>query len=414
MPLRTPPLRELHADRGAKFTEFGGWDMPVEFGSIRTEHTAVREAAGIFDVSHMGEILVSGPDATALTDRLVTNDVAALDAGEAVYAAITDEQGVMHDDTIVYRLPDGETDRAAAEAPAYLFVPNAGHDEWAHGRWCDRRDEWGMDATVENATDDWAMFALQGPEAESRLREVADGASPGLGWFEMAGDEVAGVDCLVARTGYTGEDGFELLVPWGDAETVWTAFTGPIQAGEEPSERDGEGGSEGGGEEVESDAGDAAADEVDAAIAGVQPCGLGARDTLRIEAGLLLAGQDFDPEDEPRNPYEAGIGFAVKLDAEFVGRDALEQVEAEGIDETFVGFRLIERGVPRNGYDITNTDGKVIGTVTSGTMSPTLEEPVGMGYVPVDYADPGTTVRIVVRGQQKRARVQTLPFLDDN
>ncbi|WP_254829836.1 glycine cleavage system aminomethyltransferase GcvT [Haloglomus salinum] len=391
MPLRTPPLRDLHADRGAKFTEFGGWDMPVEFGSIRTEHEAVREAAGLFDVSHMGEIVVSGPDATALTDRLVTNDVAALDPGEAVYAAITDAEGIMHDDTVVYRLPDDETHRAAGEPPAYLFVPNAGHDEWAHGRWCDHRDEWGLDATVENVTDDWAMFALQGPDAEAHLRDAAGGDSPDLGRFEMAGDAVAGVDCLVARTGYTGEDGFELLVPWGEAETVWTALVGPIPDGDE----------------------DAVPGDAAGADAGVQPCGLGARDTLRIEAGFLLAGQDFHPENEPRNPYEAGIGFVVKPDSTFVGRDALEQVDAEGVDETFVGFRLVERGVPRNGYDITNTDGKVIGTVTSGTMSPSLDEPVGMGYVPVDYADPGTTVRVVVRGQQKKARVQTLPFLDD-
>jgi aminomethyltransferase len=392
MPLRTPPLRELHADRGATFTEFGGWDMPVEFDSIRTEHAAVRESAGLFDVSHMGEILVSGPDATTLTDRLVTNDVAALDAGEAVYAAITDEDGVMHDDTVVYRLPADETDRAAAAAPAYLFVPNAGHDEWAHGRWCDSRDEWGLDATVENVTNDWAMFALQGPAALDHLAAATD-ATPDPGRFEIVGATVAGVECLVARTGYTGEDGVELLVPWAEAGTVWTAFTGPVAAaddteGEEPADR-------------------SAGDDR------VQPCGLGARDTLRIEAGFLLSGQDFHPEDEPRNPYEAGIGFVVKPDTEFVGRDALKGAEAEGVGEQFVGIRLVERGVPRNGYDITNTDGKVIGSVTSGTMSPTLDEPVGMGYVPAEYADPGTTVRVVVRGQQKKARVRTLPFLDE-
>jgi len=358
MPLRTPPLRELHADRGATFTEFGGWDMPVEFDSIRTEHAAVRESAGLFDVSHMGEILVSGPDATTLTDRLVTNDVAALDAGEAVYAAITDEDGVMHDDTVVYRLPADETDRAAAAAPAYLFVPNAGHDEWAHGRWCDSRDEWGLDATVENVTDDWAMFALQGPAALDHLAAATD-ATPDPGRFEIVGATVAGVECLVARTGYTGEDGVELLVPWAGAGTVWTAFTGPVAAADDTE----------GEEPADGSAGDDR----------VQPCGL----------------------------------FVVKLDTEFVGRDALEGAEAEGVGEQFVGIRLVERGVPRNGYDITNTDGKVIGSVTSGTMSPTLDEPVGMGYVPAEYADPGTTVRVVVRGQQKKARVRTLPFLDE-
>jgi aminomethyltransferase len=382
MPLRTPPLRDTHAARGAKFTEFGGWDMPVEFDSITTEHTAVREAAGIFDVSHMGEIIVSGPDATDLTDRLVTNDVTALNAGEAIYAAITDAEGVMHDDTVVYRLPADELDRAAGDPPAYLFVPNAGHDEWAHTRWCDHRDEWELDATVENATEDWAMFALQGPDALDHLAREA-GTTLDIGRFEVAGLPVAGVDCLVARTGYTGEDGAELLVPWAEAETVWTAFAGAAESG-----------------------------DTDTDEAGIRPCGLGARDTLRIEAGFLLSGQDFHPEDEPRNPYEADIGFVVDLDHEFMGREALEAVKAAGVDEQFVGFRLLERGVPRHGYDITNTDGKVIGTVTSGTMSPTLDEPVGMGYVPVDYADPGTTIRVVVRGQQKRARVQTLPFLE--
>jgi aminomethyltransferase len=401
MPLRTPPLRSVHADRGASFTEFGGWDMPVEFDSIKTEHAAVREAAGLFDVSHMGEIVVGGPDATALTNRLVTNDVAALDPGEAVYAAITDADGVMIDDTVVYRLPaDGaDTPGTAADGsdPAYLFVPNAGHDDEAHERWTSHRDEWGLDATVENLTDDLAMFALQGPDAEAHLREATPAPVADIGRFQVTVAAVAGVDCLVARTGYTGEDGFELLVPWGDAETVWTAFT------------DG-GGADG---DTETDGEENGSAAVDAGAAGVQPCGLVARDTLRIEAGFLLSGQDFDPEDEPRTPYEAGIGFVVKLDHEFVGRDALEAADAEGTEEQFVGFRLVERGVPRHGYDITGTEGRVIGTVTSGTMSPTLGEPIGMGYVPAEYADPGTTIRVVVRGQQKKARVRTLPFLDD-
>jgi aminomethyltransferase len=401
MPLRTPPLRDLHADRGAKFTEFGGWDMPVEFDSIRTEHAAVRDSAGLFDVSHMGELLVSGPDAAALTDRLVTNDVAGLEGGQAVYAAITDADGVMHDDTIVYRLSDADAERVAADAaPAYLLVPNAGHDEWAHDRWTTHRDEWGLDATVENNTDDWAMFALQGPDAATRIDGVASDPISGLGRFEITGATVAGTESLVARTGYTGEDGFELLVPWNDAETVWSAF---VRDGDAAADADGDA----------ADAGSADGEREVPARAGVQPCGLGARDTLRIEAGLLLSGQDFDPEDEPRTPYEAGIGFAVALDREFVGRDALERVETEGVAERFVGFRLVERGVPRHGYDITNTDGKVIGTVTSGTMSPTLDEPIGMGYVPVEYADIGTTIRVVVRGQQKKARIQALPFLDD-
>ncbi|MFC6725441.1 glycine cleavage system protein T, partial [Halobium palmae] len=181
MALRTPPLRAEHADRGAKFTEFGGWDMPVEFDSIRAEHAAVREAAGVFDVSHMGEIEVSGPDAAALTGRLTTNDVSLLDPGDSQYAAITDEEGVILDDTVVYRLPDRDGERR------YLFVPNAGHDAEMHERWVTHRDRWNLDATVEDRTEDWAMFAVQGPDAPDIVGEAA---SIGAG----TGDEDGGVD----------------------------------------------------------------------------------------------------------------------------------------------------------------------------------------------------------------------------
>ncbi|MFC5367440.1 glycine cleavage system aminomethyltransferase GcvT [Salinirubrum litoreum] len=362
MALRKPPLRERHAERGAKFTEFGGWDMPVEFDSIREEHTAVREAAGIFDVSHMGEIEVAGPDATALMQRLTTNDVTALSPGDSQYAAITDAEGAIIDDTVVYRLP---TDDAS-----YLFVPNAGHDEEIHDWWIDHRDEWDLDATVRNATDEYAMFAVQGPDAPDLVAEQTDAPIRNLSKFEAQYADVAGVDCWTARTGYTGEDGYELLVPTSEAETVW--------------------------------------DAVDC-----QPCGLGARDTLRIEMGYLLSGQDFDHESNPRTPYEAGIGFTVKLDTEFLGRDALEAAHAEGVAEKFVGLTLLDRGVPRTGYDVTDEDGHVVGTVTSGTMSPTLNEPIALGYLPADHADPGTRVRVVVRGQQKRAKVVTPPFLED-
>ncbi|WP_255167159.1 glycine cleavage system aminomethyltransferase GcvT [Natrononativus amylolyticus] len=363
MPLQTPPLRGLHDERGAKFTEFGGWDMPVEFDSIRTEHTAVREEAGIFDVSHMGEISVSGPDAEALLQRLTSNDVSALDVGDSQYAAITDADGVIIDDTMIYRLPDDN------DGPAYLFVPNAGNDEAMHERWISHRNEWDLEATVDNQTDEYAMFAVQGPNARDLVADAVDEPIGDLGRFEARYATVDGVECWTARTGYTGEDGYEFIVPWGDAETVWSAFD-------------------------------------------CQPCGLGARDTLRIEAGYLLAGQDFDLESNPRTPYEAGIGFTVKLDTEFVGRDALEAVKEEGVEEKLVGFKLIDRGVPRHGYDVTNPDGRVIGEVTSGTMSPTLEAPIGLGYVPVEYADPGTTLRVVVRGQSKKARVETTPFID--
>ncbi len=356
MSLRKPPITH-----SAKQTDFGGWEMPVEFDSIRTEHTAVREAVGKFDVSHMGELTVSGPDATTLLQRLITNDVAALDPGEGQYAAITDDDGVMLDDTVVYRVPDSESEQ-------YLFIPNAGHDEEIHEWAVEHRDQWGLDATVTNRTEEYAMIAVQGPDAPELLGAQTDLDLSELSRFEIAAGSVAGVEALVARTGYTGERGFELLCPWDAGESVWSALD-------------------------------------------CQPCGLGARDTLRLEMGFLLSGQDFDPEENPRNPYEAGIGFTVKLDTEFLGRDALEGVDVEGPDEKLVGLVMTERGVPRHGYAVETADGDAIGTVTSGTMSPTLDEPIALAYLPQEYAGTDRTVRIVVRGEPKKARITTTPFL---
>ena len=364
MSFRAPPLSSAHEAAGAKTTEFGGWEMPVEFDSIRTEHESVRESAGKFDVSHMGEIEVSGPDARELCDRLVTNDVSRLDIGEAQYAAITNEDGIILDDTLVYRLGD-ET---------YLFIPNAGHDEQMADRWETHREEWELDCSIENVTEEYALIALQGPDAEELLAEAAgpgeSDAVSDIGRFEHADVAVAGVECLVSRTGYTGEDGFEVMTPWGKAEPVWEAL-------------------------------------------GCQPCGLGARDTLRMEMGFLLSGQDFDAEEQTRTPYEAGIGFVVALDTEFVGRDALARQREAGIEEEFVGLFLRERGVPRHGYPITDGEGKAVGVVTSGTMSPTLSEPIGLGYVPTEFGEPGTAVGVEVRGREKKAEIQALPLLED-
>ncbi|MDZ7702232.1 MAG: glycine cleavage system aminomethyltransferase GcvT [Halobacteriales archaeon] len=354
---RSSPLYDAHAELDAQFTDFGGWEMPVEYDSIRTEHTAVRETAGKFDVSHMGELVVTGPDAAALCDRLVTNDVRSMAIGDARYALITDADGVILDDTMVYRRADAE----------YLVIPNAGHDAQMYDRWVDHRDEWGLDADVENATEALAMIALQGPEAAALVEPVADDAVTDLDHMEATWAEVAGVETYAARTGYTGEDGFEFVYPAADAEAVWDALD-------------------------------------------CQACGLGARDTLRTEMGFLLSGQDFDPEENPRTPYEAGVGFAVKLDGEFVGRDALAAVAEAGPEQSFVGLGLTERGIPRHGYAITDPDGDEIGVVTSGTMSPTLGEPIGLGYVDADHVAPGTDVRVVIRDDPKTAKIRETPF----
>jgi len=362
MTQRQPPLAELHAAHGASTTEFGGWEMPVEFESIRTEHAAVRESVGMFDVSHMSEIEVTGPDSTELTDRLTTNDVSTLDVGDAQYACITREDGIIIDDTVIYRLVDHDGH------PAYLFVPNAGHDTQFTDWWQRHRDEWGLDATVENTTDQWAMFAVQGPDSPALLEEAADESVADLGRFEHTTRQIEGVDCIVARTGYTGEDGFEILCPTDAAETVWTAFD-------------------------------------------CQRCGLGARDTLRIEMGFLLSGQDFDPDDQPRTPYEAGVGFTVDLETDFVGRDALAEQHETGLNQQFVGITMLDRGVPREGYALVDDDGSQIGILTSGTMSPTLNDGIGLGYLDTAYTTPGEAVEIVVRGNRKQAEVTDVPFV---
>ena len=357
MALRKPPLYDRHAQ--ATFTDFGGWEMPVEFDSIRTEHAAVRESTGIFDVSHMGEIVVRGPDATELMNRLVTNDVSTLSPGAAQYAAITDSEGVIQDDTIVYCLPDADTDR-------YLFVPNAGHDEAAADRWVAGRDEWGLDCEVHNETDEWAMVAVQGPDAPAVVDDVATADVAGMARNRIVESEVGGVRSWIASTGYTGEAGAEILCPVADADALWDAF------------------------------------------GGIQPCGLGARDTLRTEIGLLLSGQDFDPDTEPRTPYEAGIGWAVALDTDFVGHSAL--AAAREPEAEFVGLKLLERGIARHGHEIV-ADGAVVGHVTSGTMSPTLGEPIALGYVPTALLEPGTELGVVVRDDEKRAEVVPTPFV---
>jgi aminomethyltransferase len=356
-----PSLYEKHLQSGADFTDFGGWDMPVSFDSIRTEHAAVRNSIGIFDVSHMGEVAVSGPDAAELMNRLTTNDVTALEPGDAQYACILAEDGTIIDDTVVYFQPDGEE---------YLFIPNAGNDEAMADRWADHASANYLDATVVNRTEDLGMFAVQGPDAVQCVQAVAADPLEDVSRFSARETSIDGADCLAARTGYTGEDGFELVFDADDSETIWDAFDD------------------------------------------VQPCGLGARDTLRLEAGLLLSGQDFHPEDEPRTPYEARLSFVVDDSKSFfVGQEALE--DASDPAELLVGVELEERAVPRHGYPLLHDDEQV-GHVTSGTMSPTLDVPIALGYVDATYAEEGTPLEVEVRNRTAAARVVSHRFLHEH
>lgn len=337
--------------------------MPVEFDGIRQEHHAVREHVGVFDVSHMGQFRVTGPDAAELSNRLFTNDTADMTVGDGAYGAVLREDGAMIDDLIIYRLPDDD------KTPQFLAVPNVGNDQQMVDRWRQFRDELGLDAEISRETDQWAMFAVQGPDAPAAVQAATTDDVTELDRFQAQWTTVGDVDVWVARTGYTGEDGFELLAAADRAEQLWTPFTE------------------------------------------FQACGLGARDTLRIEAGLLLSGQDFDPEDQPVTPIEAGIEFAVDFETEFVGRDACLAQRSTGPERRFTGVKLRDRGVPRHGYTITTPDGDPIGEVTSGTMSPTLEEPIGLGYVESAYADPETPVQVMVRDRPKDAVISSPRFL---
>jgi aminomethyltransferase len=361
--LRTPPLHQAHRDAGAEFTDFGGWEMPVSYDGISTEHAAVRDSVGIFDVSHMGEVEVRGPDATAVMDHLTTNAVADLDPGDAQYSCILNEDGVIIDDTVIYRYPDDEAD-------AYLFVPNAGHGAQMTDRWSTHAESLDADVTIENRTEDLGLVAIQGPDAIETVDANAQDSISAVGRFSMIRTEIGDVECLVARTGYTGEDGVEIFFDADRSRDLWDTFDD------------------------------------------VQPCGLGARDTLRLEAGLLLSGQDFDPETEPRTPLEAKLGFVVdESKDDFVGKDALDSQAETGPEEVIVGIHLTGRGVPRNGYELYRGDDHV-GHVTSGTMSPTLSEPIALGYVDADHASTGTEIAVEVRGRKVPATIVGQRFLE--
>jgi aminomethyltransferase len=370
---RNPPLAAVHEAAGARTTEFGGWEMPVRFTSIGEEHEAVRCSAGIFDVSHLSRITVDGADADALMDRLTTNDVTALDPGDAQYACICRQDGVILDDTVVYRL---DADAVSMGAGEYLFMPNAGKDAAMVERWREHADAWGLEATVESHTADQAMLAVQGPDVPGLVADASDMAGEGgeaideIDRWTSHTATIHGVECLAARTGYTGEDGFELVCEAADAEALWSGF-------------------------VEEQA--------------IPPCGLGARDTLRLEAGLLLSGQDFDPEEEPRTPYEAGLEFALAMDAEdFVGRTAL--VDADEPVDRLVGLELDDRAVPRHEYDIL-ADGEPVGHVTSGTISPCFDVPIALGYVDREFSTEGTRLAVAIRDHTIDATVVDRRFL---
>ncbi|HET8724505.1 MAG TPA: glycine cleavage system aminomethyltransferase GcvT [Anaeromyxobacteraceae bacterium] len=351
------PLYDVHVQSGARMVEFAGWDMPVQYSGVLDEHEAVRTRAGLFDVSHMGEVVFRGPKALEALNRIFTNDLGKVADGQAQYGCLCRENGGIVDDVVIYR-------RSAEDL---LVCVNAGNR--------DKDFEWLRDhaggAQVTNESDDWVQLALQGPRAQAILQPLTGTDLRALKTFRFTEGDVAGVRCTIARTGYTGEDGFELFCRPAEGVRLWKAL---VEAGRGQ---------------------------------GLVPAGLGARDTLRLEVAYRLYGNDMD---DSTTPLEAGLGWVVKLDkGDFIGREAMLRQKAAGLPRKLVGFVLTDPGIARHGFDVLH-DGKKVGVVASGTKSPTLKTSIGLAYVPPALAAEGSAISIDIRGRPASAQVVKTPF----
>lgn len=354
--LRRTALYETHKALGAKLVPFAGWEMPVQYsGGILAEHHAVRTAAGIFDVSHMGEFEISGPDRNALVNRVTCNDVAALEAGGVQYSAILTPEGTFVDDCTVYRFED-----------KLMIVVNASNVARAWEHIVDQKG--GANVRLKDISDEVGLLALQGPTAQALLQPLTDTRLDDIGYYRFAVGRIHGAQCFISRTGYTGEDGFELYCRERDTVALWQALT----------------------------------------AAGARPIGLGARDSLRLEMGYALYGHDID---DTITPLEAGLGWIVKLDkgSPFTGDRALREQKQRGVTRKLVGFRLDGRGFPRHGYPV-YLNGRDVDVVRSGTMSPSLGQAIGTTYLPADAAKVGTKFEVECRGERIPAEVVKRPF----
>lgn len=357
--LKRTPLFPVYAEYGGKTINFGGWELPVQFSGILEEHEAVRTRAGLFDVSHMGEIEVGGPDALSNIQYWITNDASKMEVGQALYSPMCNPDGGCVDDLLVYRLG---TDR-------YLLVVNAANTGKDY-EWMKRHASGNVQ--VANVSEQTAQLALQGPLAEKILQKLTDFDLSGLQYFRFAQNVgVAGVKCLVSRTGYTGEDGFEIYAGAKHAVRLWREI---LNAGKED---------------------------------GVVPVGLGARDTLRFEAGLPLYGQEIGPS---ISPIEAGLGRFVKIDKrDFIGRDALAKEKGEGPKRRLVGIEMIGRGIPRTGYEV-QAAGRKIGEITTGTMGPTVKKNIGLALIEAGFAITGRELDVIIRNKPVRGVIVKIPF----
>ncbi|HVX87998.1 MAG TPA: glycine cleavage system aminomethyltransferase GcvT [Gemmatimonadales bacterium] len=354
--LKRTSLYDRHVAAGGKMVPFGGWEMPVQYrDGIIAEHRKVREDWGMFDCSHMGEFEITGPDRNALANRLLTNDVGALKPWEVQYSALLTEQGTFVDDCTVYRMED-----------RVMIVVNAANiaKDWAHVTAL----KGGANVRLRDASDETGLIAVQGPASEKKLQALASVPLANIPYYAFITGKVAGVQCFISRTGYTGEDGFELYCRSSDAPALWDAL----------------------------------------AAAGCPPCGLGARDSLRLEVAYPLYGNDID---DTITPLEAGLGWIVKMEkgAPFTGLEALKQQQLGGITRKLVGFKLLERGIPRHGMPV-HIGGRAFDIVRSGCMSPSTGEPIGLTYLPADQAKVGTKFEVEIRGAMVPAEVVKRPF----
>ncbi len=360
MDLKYIPLNDLHAKLGGKMVPFAGYNMPVRYSSDIEEHMAVRNGVGVFDVSHMGEFTVKGPQALDLIQRVTSNDASKLADGQAQYSCLPNETGGIVDDLIVYKIKDND----------YLIVVNASNIEkdW---NWISKFNTKG--AEMKNISDDICLFAVQGPKAASVLQKLTKTDLNTIKYYHFAIGEFAGVkDVVISNTGYTGAGGFEIYVNKQYAEKVWNDI---FEAGKDEN---------------------------------IKPIGLGARDTLRLEMGFCLYGNDID---DTTSPLEAGLGWITKFTKDFTNSAAIKKQKEEGVSKKLVGFKMVDKGIPRHDYSIKDAAGNVIGKVTSGTMSPVLGIGIGLGYVATANAAVGSDIYIDVRGRALKAQVSKLPLI---
>jgi aminomethyltransferase len=357
--LRKTALNSMHRRMGAKMVNFGGWDMPVEYSGIVSEHLATRIAAGLFDVSHMGEIELRGPQALDWVQFVTCNDAGKLKEGQAQYSGLMTSAGTFVDDLLVHKIADGH----------YFLCVNASNQDKDFK--C-IRDAGRFNAQVENAGERYSQLAIQGPKALGILSRFTRAPIGELKYYHFLFGEVDGVRALIARTGYTGEDGFEIYFAPEHSEKIWSDL---LDAGKSE---------------------------------GLLPCGLGARNTLRLEAAMCLYGHEID---DTTTVWEANLGWICKLGkGDFLGRDALQAQKASGIRRTLVGFEMQDRLIARDGYPVVGSNGHKIGEVTSGSPAPFLKKNIGMAYVPIESSAPGTEIRIGIRSQEAAAKIVPLPF----